>query len=89
MSIRNFERKFIDEVGMSPKLYSRITRFFYTVENKMMYPQRKWTSIAHDSGYFDQAHFIRECKEFSSRTPEELFMVTPPPPEKFVGKVER
>lgn len=88
MSLRNFERRFIDEVGMTPKLYIRITRFFNAVENKMMYPQKNWTAITHESGYFDQAHFIKECREFSSRTPEELFQFTPPPTEKFIKKVE-
>lgn len=88
MSTRNFERRFIDEVGMSPKLYSRITRFFLAVEKKMLYPEKSWATITYESGYFDQAHFIRECKEFSSRTPEELFQFTPPPTEKFIEKVE-
>ena len=88
MSLRNFERRFIDEVGMSPKLYTRITRFFMALENKMMYPHKNWTSISHEGGYFDQAHFIKECREFSSRTPEELFQFTPPPKESFIAKVE-
>jgi AraC-like DNA-binding protein len=88
MSTRNFERRFIDEVGMSPKLYSRITRFFLALEKKMLYPEKSWTTITYESGYFDQAHFIRECKEFSSSTPEELFQFTPPPTEKFIEKVE-
>jgi AraC-like DNA-binding protein len=88
MSLRNFERRFIDEVGMSPKLYIRITRFFGALENKMMFPQKNWTTITHESGYFDQAHFIKECREFASKTPEELFQFTPPPTEKFIEKVE-
>ena len=88
MSVRNFERRFIDEVGMSPKLYSRITRFFLAVEKKMLCPEKNWTTITYESGYFDQAHFIRECKEFSSRTPEELFQFTPPPTEEFIEKVD-
>ena len=88
MSLRNFERRFVDEVGMSPKLYMRITRFFMALENKMMHPQKNWTAITHESGYFDQAHFIKECREFSSRSPEELFQVTPPPKESFIEKVE-
>jgi hypothetical protein len=54
----------------------------------MMFPQKNWTAITHESGYFDQAHFIKECKEFSSKTTEELFQFTPPPTEKFIKKVE-
>ena len=88
MSLRNFERRFIDEVGMSPKLYIRITRFFGALQNKMLFPQKSWTTITHEGGYFDQAHFIKECREFASKTPEELFQFTPPPTEKFIEKVD-
>lgn len=84
MSLRNFERKFIDEVGVTPKMYNRITRFFNAIENKMLHQDKSWTSISYEGGYFDQAHFIRECKEFSSKTPEELFKDTPPPTENFL-----
>ena len=88
MSFRNFERRFIDEVGIPPKLYSRITRFYNAVENKMLHPEKSWTDITYESGYFDQAHFIKEVKTFSSKTPEELFKFTPPVVENFILKVE-
>jgi AraC-like DNA-binding protein len=88
MSFRNFERRFVDEVGMPPKLYARITRFYNAIENKMLHPYKRWIDIANENGYYDQAHFIREVREFSDKTPEELFKDTPPPPEKFITKVE-
>ncbi|MGK2862926.1 MAG: helix-turn-helix domain-containing protein [Chitinophagaceae bacterium] len=87
MSRRNFERRFIENVGISPKLYLRITRFFNALENKMLNPQKNWTAISHEGGYFDQAHFIKECREFSLKAPEELFRYTPPPTENFIDKV--
>jgi AraC-like DNA-binding protein len=89
ISFRNFERRFTEEVGMPPKLYARITRFYNAVENKMMYPSKKWTDIAYENGYYDQAHFIKEVKAFSSKTPEELFADSPPPTEDFIAKVEQ
>lgn len=88
MSFRNFERRFVDEVGMPPKLYARITRFYNALENKMLHPTKRWVDITNENGYFDQAHFIREVKEFSSKTPGELFRDTPPPTEDFIAKVE-
>jgi AraC-like DNA-binding protein len=83
MSARNFERRFIDEIGMPPKLYARIVRFYSAIENKMLHPVKSWTDITYENGYYDQAHFIREVKSFSAKTPEELFSDTPPPTEKF------
>jgi AraC-like DNA-binding protein len=89
MSFRNFERRFVDEVGMPPKLYARITRFYNALENKMLHPSKTWTDITYENGYFDQAHFIKEVKTFSSKTPDELFKDTPPPTEDFITKVDR
>ena len=88
MSFRNFERRFVNEVGMPPKLYARITRFYNALENKMLHPNKSWVEITYENGYYDQAHFIKEVKIFSSRTPDELFKYTPPPTESFMGKVE-
>ena len=87
MSFRNFERRFSEEVGIYPKLYARITRFFNAVENKMMNPAKKWTDIVYEGGFFDQAHFIKEVKTFSSKTPVELFALSPPPKEDVTEEV--
>ena len=88
MSIRNFERRFINEVGMPPKLYARITRFYNAVENKMLHPLKNWTEIVYENGYYDQSHFIKEVKLFSSKSPDDLFKYTPPPTENFTEKVD-
>ena len=88
MSLRNFERRFIDEVGIPPKLYARITRFYNALENKMLHPHKNWTDIVYENGYYDQAHFIKEVKLFSSKSPDELFKYTPPPTENFTEKVD-
>jgi AraC-like DNA-binding protein len=88
MSLRNFERRFIDEVGIPPKLYARITRFYNALENKMLHPGKNWTEIVYESCYYDQSHFIKEVKLFSSKSPDELFKYTPPPKENFIEKVD-
>ena len=35
-------------------------------------PERSWTDIIHELGYFDQAHFIRECHAFAGLPPGSL-----------------
>ena len=84
MNLRTLERRFSEEVGMPPKLYMRIVRFQSALQNKMLHPEKNWTDICYESSYFDQAHFIKECREFSSMAPEELFKSTPPPKEKII-----
>jgi AraC-like DNA-binding protein len=88
MSFRNFERRFVNEVGLPPKLYARITRFYNAIENKMLHSEKSWTDVAYEFGYFDQAHLIKEVKTFSSKPPDELFKYTPPVTENFIEKVE-
>lgn len=69
VSRRHLERKFIDSVGISPKLYSRIIRFHYADKMLNTINVDSLISIALDSGYYDQAHFYRDYKEFSGTTP--------------------
>ena len=54
----------------------------------MLHPEKSWTDITYEGGYYDQAHFIKETKTLSSKTPDELFKYTPPPVENFILKVE-
>ena len=72
LSQRQFERKFKEFVGFSPKTFSRIVRFksildSYSTDNKTM------TEIAYDFGYYDQSHFIQDFKQFSGYSPTSYF----------------
>lgn len=69
MSLRNFQRRFFEQMGISPKLFSRIARFNRAVEIKKTNPHKKWANIAYDCGYCNHTHFIREFKLFSGRSP--------------------
>lgn len=69
MSLRQFERKCNERLGMSPKQYAMLIRFCKAYQMKEMFPQKTWTEIAYHSGYYDQMHFIREFKRFAGITP--------------------
>jgi AraC-like DNA-binding protein len=69
LSQRRFIQVFKAEVGMTPKLFSRIQRFQQTRTFIQQNPPPNWTSLALDRGYFDQSHFIREFLEFSGLSP--------------------
>ena len=47
MSLRNFERKFIEQVGISPKLFCRSLRFNHAIHSKMINPEKSWIEIAY------------------------------------------
>ena len=71
LSHRQFERKFKEFSGFSPKTYSRIARFQAAL--KEYGSGKTLTDIACDCGYYDQSHFINDFKEFSGYNPKIYF----------------
>ena len=69
LSVRQFERRFNEQVGVPPKLYARIVRFNAALEAKKSAPRRLWTDIAHDFGYYDQMHMVRDFEDFTGENP--------------------
>jgi AraC-like DNA-binding protein len=72
LSQRQFERKFKEHVGFSPKTYTRIVRF-NTLLWKYNFENKSLTQIAYDFGFYDQAHFVQDFKEFSGFSPKTYF----------------
>jgi AraC-like DNA-binding protein len=71
-SASQFLRRFAAQVGMAPKLFARTIRFDRALAARRDAPNRPWTDIVHELGYFDQAHFIRECQAFTGLPPSGL-----------------
>lgn len=69
LSVRQFERKCRERMGYSPKEFARVARFSKAYRLRESKPCLTWTTIAHESGYFDQMHFIRDFKEFAGVRP--------------------
>lgn len=63
------EREFRQRVGVSPKTLSRIARFQNLLRLSGRDASRSWSDLAAASGYADQAHLVREFREFSGTTP--------------------
>ncbi|AXY74158.1 AraC family transcriptional regulator [Paraflavitalea soli] len=72
LSRRQFERKFIHYAGYSPKQFQRIARFNAVIKSFEKQP-RSLTEMAHDCGYYDQAHFIHDFQSFSGYNPKAFF----------------
>ncbi|MGB9455329.1 MAG: AraC family transcriptional regulator [Bryobacteraceae bacterium] len=71
-STRHFARKFIQQVGVRPKLFARIARFEAALENKARFATKSWTHIAHEFGYYDQMHMVHEFGDFTGGAPNEI-----------------
>jgi AraC-like DNA-binding protein len=72
LSASQFQRRFASGVGMTPKLFARTIRFDAAIGAHHTAPDRSWTDIVHEFGYFDQAHFIGECRTFAGVLPSGL-----------------
>lgn len=66
---RTLERRFDRMVGLSPKAFFRILRLQKCLKMKRSAPDLSLTEVAYQSGFYDQAHFIRECIDLSGMTP--------------------
>lgn len=69
LSLKQFERKCRDYIGMNPKTYARILRFSKAYRLHEAHPHLSWIKIAYEAGYFDQMHMIRDFKTFAGVNP--------------------
>ncbi|MGX5819496.1 helix-turn-helix domain-containing protein [Chitinophaga lutea] len=72
LSPRQFERHFKDMTGFSAKAFIKLTRFEQLILRLCdagHRPQQSLTAIAHDLGYYDQAHLNRHFREFTGTSP--------------------
>lgn len=73
LSVRQFERRFIEGIGLTPKLFARVTRFQMALEASNRFTKfRSRLEIAHELGYFDQAHMIREFHALGGSSPSQI-----------------
>lgn len=72
LSPRQFERRALERLGLSPKFYARLIRFSHAYKYKESNPQASWIDIAGRCGYYDQMHLIREFKYFAGINPSGL-----------------
>jgi AraC-like DNA-binding protein len=72
VSRQHLAAQFREQVGLSPKLFARITRFRRATEKARGQQAVDWAALALDCGYFDQSHLIRDFHDFATTTPEQF-----------------
>ena len=78
---RQFERRFLAQVGVSPKLYSRVIRFSAALDRKLASPDTPWTDIAHDLCYHDQMHMVHDFRDLAGDSPSQFLIRVNEAPE--------
>ena len=71
LSHRRFIQLFNDQVGLRPKLFCRVRRFQQGLRLLDQSKTIDWAQTALSCGYYDQAHFINDFREFSGMYPTE------------------
>ena len=69
LSQRRFIEVFRNEVGVTPKAFSRVRRFQRVLGCVEHQTEVDWSTVALAAGYFDQAHFIHDFREFAGVSP--------------------
>jgi AraC-like DNA-binding protein len=75
---KQFERKFLQFVGNTPRQFLKTVRFQYSLHQKNLSKSMSLTELAHSSGYFDQSHMINDYKFLSGMTPGQYFSICEP-----------
>lgn len=85
-SERQLERRFAERVGLPAKRLSRIIRFQSVFRAAERGTLRSGADLAAACGYYDQAHFIREFRQFAGESPSAFLARIAPLTEVFTRK---
>lgn len=85
LSLRQYERKFIERMGVSPRYFSKVVRFENAFRMKNTDPNLDWLSIAIKCGYYDYQHLAKDYKAFTNQTPNGFHLLDSASPERKFG----
>lgn len=68
-SRRNLGDRFREEIGLTPKEVARILRFEHAHELATATNPQSWAGVSASVGYADQAHLVRDWREFTGCAP--------------------
>jgi hypothetical protein len=69
---RQLERNFKKQIGISPKQLGKVIRLQTALKLLLSEKIENLTRIAYESEYYDQAHFIKDFKEFTGTNPKDF-----------------
>ncbi|QCO68022.1 AraC family transcriptional regulator [Luteimonas yindakuii] len=76
-SHRHFGALFANAVGLTPQRYRRVLRFQHALDAHRRDPAGPWARLAHDAGYSDQPHFVREFIAITGVRPQDYRRIAP------------
>ncbi|MBN1500346.1 MAG: AraC family transcriptional regulator [Spirochaetes bacterium] len=72
VNFKFIERLFMEFLGITPKAFLKIIRFQSAI-CRYSYNKTDLTTLAYNSGYFDQAHFNKDIRKYTGCNPKQFF----------------
>jgi AraC-like DNA-binding protein len=88
LSRRQFEKRFVKQIGVTPKYYARICRFYQAYALKDAQPDLDWLYIAVNTGYTDYQHLVKDFTKFAGTKPNSLIEESRQNPERLLNIAE-
>ena len=88
MSVRQYERVFIERLGVPPGSYLRVVRFERAFRLRNNRPDMDWLTIALHCGYYDYQHLVRDYRAFTGTTPTGFHLLDLSSPERSFGQAD-
>ncbi|ULQ55489.1 helix-turn-helix domain-containing protein [Flavihumibacter rivuli] len=73
MSDRSLQRYFTAYIGVNPKAFMRIARINAVTKLIEQDKPMSWQDILNETGYFDPAHFTKDFKSITGKTPSDYY----------------
>lgn len=77
LTVRTLERRVLAATGLPPAGLRRVMRFRRAFRLLDSTPRGGWTAVAAQAGYTDQAHLIRDFRQFAGVPPTDFFRADP------------
>lgn len=75
VSLRTLQRRFVSAVGLTPKQFAQVRRaraMLRRTVDESLDERVGWSGVAAESGYADQAHLVREVRQYTQLSPTAL-----------------
>ncbi|PWC07345.1 hypothetical protein DF223_06910 [Mycetocola zhujimingii] len=73
IGVRQLERLFLRDLGISPKRFARVARFQTALDTRVRHPETSWLNIAVNAGYHDQMHLVHDFRALAGYAPQHTF----------------
>jgi AraC-like DNA-binding protein len=78
VSVKTLERRFQRHTGLNPKSFCKLARFQQALKAiQQNPPESSAIPCLWDAGYYDQSHFIKDCRAITGLPPGRLFQFLP------------